>query len=262
MNPIALEAQVVRELDPTAVIQAAAVAGYDHAGVWIDVARWTAQTTRDVRSAFAQTGVRPLDAEVLLIRGEVTDDQRRLLDIAGEIGVPHVLAVSFLPDPAHSAAVLAALKEHASHAGTALILEFGRFTTIATPTDALAIVTEAGAGIGILADPIHLARAGCTPADLALLPAEVLPFAQLCDAGPPPADLSAAGLLEEARFHRRELGEGVLPLRDYVAALPPGIPLSNEVRSLEIERRWPDPVERATRLAQTLRRILKEWEES
>ena len=57
----------------------------------------------------------------------------------------------------------------------------------------------------------------------------LLPYAQICDAGPDmpgPADTPA--LIREARTGRLLPGEGVLPLAELVAALPEGLPLAIE----------------------------------
>lgn len=262
MNPIALEAQTLRELAPDAVIRAAARAGFAMAGVWIVPGAWTAATTRAVRGALADTGLQALDAEVIRIRTGVEPDHLRIIDIAAEVGAAHVVVVSFNPDRAATIAALAALAEYAAPTGVRPVFEFGPFSAIARVQDGLAIVEAAGDGVGLLPDPIHLERSGGTAADLARVPAARISYAQICDAGPPPLSNSQAALLEEARFHRLDLGTGLLPLTTYLATLPPGIPLSNETRSLALERRYPDPDDRAAALATTMRAWLHAQKET
>ncbi|HEX7782666.1 MAG TPA: TIM barrel protein [Sphingobium sp.] len=256
MHRIGLEAQVVRELEPCDVVRAAAEAGFDCAGVYIDLDRWVPAMTREVRNAFAQTGVAPLEAEVIRMGGAIGDRDRAIIDIAAEIGMPHLIVVGMDDDADRNADLLAHLAEIAGLAGVRPVLEFGAFTAIRNVDAALAAVSRADGQVDILADPIHLARSGGVPADLKRIPAALMPFAQICDAGPPPADVSAAGLLEEARHHRLDMGEGVLPLDDFYRALPPGIVLSNEVRSVAWERRYPDAFARARVLAANMRRWL------
>lgn len=260
-NPIAIEAQVLRELGPADVVRAAAEAGFAMSGVWIDSARWTAAMTREVRAAFADTGVAPLDAEVVRIAGGVEADQLRLIDIAGELGVPNVIAISLTPDAGRTEAALAALAEHGAPAGVRVAFEFGRFSAVATLAEALAVLDDAGPEVGLLPDPLHLHRSGGEPRDLTGVAPERIAFAQICDVGPAPNAPTREALLHEARHERRDLGGGVLPLADYVAALPPGVALSNEVRSLEVERRHPDPYKRAAALAANMRACLREWRE-
>lgn len=260
MNPISIEAMVLPELSPADLVRTAAAAGFDHSGIWIDPATWTAETSRTVRAAFADTGISCLEAEVIRIRGPVEDDHRRILDIAAEIGARFVIAISQIDDVAQAAAAYAELARHAANGGPRVALEFGRFSAVGSIDEAVAIADAAGSEIAILPDPIHLARSGGVPADLARIAPARLGFAQICDADPPPEDVSMANLLEEARNHRRAIGEGVLPLADYVAALPAALPLSIESRSDAIRARFPDPLERARFHAATLRRLLNEDE--
>ncbi|MDB5670882.1 MAG: sugar phosphate isomerase/epimerase [Alphaproteobacteria bacterium] len=260
INPLAIEAQVLRDLPADEVVHAAAAAGFDMAGIWIDPAIWTIAMTRRVRRAFRETGLVALDAEVVRITGgEIEDAQRRLIDIAAEIGARHVIAVSLTPDRAASAASLAALADHAAPAGIGIVIEFAPFSSIATVATAIDVATAAGPSVGILPDPIHLIRSGGRPADLATLPPERILFAQICDAGPGPEAPTADSLLWEARHDRYLLGEGTLPLAAYVAALPPGLILSDETRSLKIERLYPDPWRRAQAVGDRLRMSLRVW---
>lgn len=260
MRAIALEAQVVRDLSPPDVFHAAARAGFAMAGVWIDPSTWTAQMTRNVRSAIGATGVTALDAEVVRIGDDDDGDHDRLIDIAGEIGVRHVIIVSMARRPQQTIDRLADVAARAQGAGIVPVLEFGRFTTVTTLDMAFDIVKRCDVVVGILPDPLHLHRSGGVPADLALVPARYIPFAQICDAGPAPEPATREKLLWEARHDRRDLGDGLLPLADYVGALPRTIPLSNETRSLRVERAYPDPFDRATALAERMRAMLAIWD--
>jgi sugar phosphate isomerase/epimerase len=253
MNRIGLEAQVVRELSPGDVVRAASGACFDMAGVYIDPDVWTPATTQDVRAAFAQTGVAPLEAEVIRLGDLIGDRDQRTIEIAAEIGMPCLIVVAMSQDPDRSADLLAELATLSAAVGVQSVLEFGAFTAVPDVDAALAAVSRAEGRVGILPDPIHLARGGGLPADLARIPAALMPFAQICDAGNPPAVMTPESLLEEARHHRLDIGEGTLPLDAYYRALPAGIPLSNEVRSIAWEKRYPDPFERAQVLAANMR---------
>ena len=109
----------------------------------------------------------------------------------------------------------------------------------------------------LLIDPIHVDRSLTLPADLAHVPHELLPYAQFCDAPaarPDPADFGA--IITDAIDLREQCGEGALPLGAMYAALPPGIPLSIELRSKALRDGFPDPGERAKAVAQATRRWL------
>ena len=78
-------------------------------------------------------------------------------------------------------------------------------------------------------DPVHLIRSGGKPADLAGVDAKLLRYAQLSDGvlAPGEPDLTLLGRMPLGQ--RRLPGEGLLPLREILAALPRDIPLSVEV---------------------------------
>lgn len=63
-----------------------------------------------------------------------------------------------------------------------------------------------------------------------------------------PAETSQSGLFSDARDDRRLLGDGGLPVREYLGVLPEGIPLSLEIRSRRLRERYPDATERAARV--------------
>jgi sugar phosphate isomerase/epimerase len=259
MNPIGLAAQTIPGLDPVATVEIAAAAGFDMVGLTIEPATWQPATTVAVRHALAETGLIAIDAEVIRIRDRFTDAFAKLLDIAGAIGVRHALCVSFQPDRSATVETLAAIAAHAASVGVRPILEFGAFSAVARLQDALSIAA-AVPGLAILVDPLHLARSGGRPVDIRAAPLDVLPYAQFCDGGPEPDDISPAALLDEARLARWDIGTGTLPLRGVLDALPRGIALSNEVRSTALEHVWPDPLDHARHLAGTMRTWLAQQE--
>lgn len=85
--------------------------------------------------------------------------------------------------------------------------------------------------LGLMLDPLHLQRGASELGEVkGLSPAEVC-IAQLCDASAKaPADVDAA---TEARTMRRYPGEGELPLREFLAAIPASTEIELEVPALE-----------------------------
>ena len=173
-----------------------------------------------------------------------------LIDAAAQVGARNVLTVSRGLEPARFAERFAELCDHAAPAGISVVVEPTVLYSVRTLAEAQQVVARAGRPNGaILADNLHLDRAGGEPiAALGQLDPALLPYAQLCDAPAKPADRSRSGLFDDARDGRKLLGEGDLPVREFVAALPAGIPLSLEVRSRRLRERYPDATERATRV--------------
>ncbi len=258
-NPIALASGVLPEFGPLAIIEAARTAKFDMVGLWVELADWTAATMRDVRAALAATGLPLIDVEVVWIKPDSSlDDHKRTLDIGAELGAKNLLCVSSDPDMAATAAKLGALCRHAEASGVRVALEFGIFTAVKSLAQARAIIDMVNHPLAaILIDPIHVDRSGTTVADIAALPPHLLPYAQFCDAPaerPDPADFNA--VITDAIDLRRQCGEGGLPLAALFAALPPGIPLSIELRSKALREAFPDAGARAKAVADATRKWL------
>lgn len=244
---------IMPEATPVQLVEAAAHAGFDFGGMWIEMDQWTDATTRDVKAALAATGLALLDIEVVWIQpGPLDPAHRRIVDVGKELGARNVLCVSSDPDTSATCDKLAALMEHAG-SDIRINLEFGLFTEVKTIGQAAAILREIDslAG-GILIDALHWARSGGTLADIAALPSEWLSYAQLCDAPMPGADpADGEAILVEAIDGRMPLGQGGLDLAGLLGALPDGLPIGIEERSKALRDGFPDLNARAAELMRT-----------
>ena len=262
-GPLSLAAGVLPDFEPPEVVSAAAAAGFGLVGVWFDSETWSAARAREVRRRLDDTGVEVLDMEPIFVTPE-GDCGFELIDAAAEVGARNVLTVSRGLDPARFAHRFAELCDHAAPAGITVVVEPTVLYSVTTLAEAQQVVTLAGRPNGaILPDNLHLDRAGGEPiAALGRLDPALLPYAQLCDAPAKPAEVSRSGLFDDARDGRRLLGDGGLPVREYLAALPAGIPLSLEIRSRRLRDHYPDATERAARVHDNARRFLAGSEDS
>ena len=256
MNPLSLASGILPEFGPVEIVQAAAFAGFDAVGLWVEPADWTAATTRAVRAALAETGLPVLDVEVAWLKpGAELADHRRIIDIGADVGARNLLCVSSDPDMTATADWLAALCRHAEGSGMRIALEFGVFTAVKNLAMALAVLdTVAHPLRSLLIDPIHVDRSASPIADIAALDPALLPYAQFCDASgdrPDPADFDA--VIIDAIDLREQCGAGALPLAELYRALPQDIPLSIELRSRALRERFADPGERARAVADATR---------
>ena len=96
--------------------------------------------------------------------------------------------------------------------------------TLATARELVEQVNRPNAGL--LIDSMHLFRSGASAADLAALPDGLVLYAQLCDV---PLVSKFEDYSFEARFARLAPGDGELPLRDFVKALPADVVIGLEV---------------------------------
>ncbi|PZN95796.1 MAG: sugar phosphate isomerase/epimerase [Alphaproteobacteria bacterium] len=257
-NPIALASGVLPEFTPQVTARAAVSAGYDAVGLWVEPGEWTPATTAEVRAILADSALPVLDVEVVWLQpGPLDERHLGIIDVGRAVGAANVLVVSSDPDDAGTAAKLAALCAHAG-SDIRIALEFGIFTAVKTIGQAAAILAQVDhPAAALLVDPIHLARSGGTPGDVAALPRQLLAYAQFCDAGPLAYDLAdAKAVITEAIDGRLLPGEGILPLGALLSALPAALPLSIELRSKALRDGYPDPNDRAAALARATRGFL------
>jgi sugar phosphate isomerase/epimerase len=109
-------------------------------------------------------------------------------------------------------------------------LEFAIYTGVRTLADAARMIARSErTNASVLIDALHWSRSGGVLADVATVDPSRLRYAQLCDASadmPGPTD--TARLIAEARTGRLLPGDGVLPLRELISALPIDTPLAIE----------------------------------
>ena len=258
---ISLASGVMPDFAPQELIYAAAEAGFTAAGIWCDINTWNPQRSTAVSQALAETGLCPLDLEVVWLQpGEPDSAHDAMLDIALELGVHNVLCVSSEPDEAQTRRRFEHLCRRAEAGALRVVLEFLAITQIKSLHQALAVVTDVGhpAG-GILVDTLHLQRTGGNAADLRAIDARLLPYLQLCDATDSLVDDSPEGLIEDALFLRRLPGEGELQLHEMLRQFDSLLPLSLEIRSRSLMQEYQNnPVERAKAVYAATQRFLQQ----
>jgi sugar phosphate isomerase/epimerase len=241
---LSLSPLTVLPCSPLEQIDAAHAAGFDAVGLRLlpvmdsDMEVLSdAGLRRLISQRLASTGLQVLDVEVARV-GPDTDvsSLAAVLEYAGDLGARHLALTSVgleEYDPAREDRVVAKLRdlcEMAERHRIKPMLEFMVYRGIGTIHDAARVVRSVGhPGLGICVDALHLARSGGSPADVAAMDPGLIHCAQLCDApavAPPPEALPI-----EARSGRMFPGEGQLPLRALLDALPRGVPISVEVPS-------------------------------
>ena len=246
LPPLCMASGIMPEATPLQLVEAAARAGFDYGGMW---------TTRQVKAALRDTGLPLIDIEVVWIKpGPPDPDHLRLVDVGMELGARNVLCVSSDPDDGATRDKLAMLAERAGDA-IRINLEFGIFTEVKTIGQASAILRAIDhPAMGLLIDALHWRRSGGTLADVAAVPPAWLSYVQLCDAPDPGADpADSDAILTEAIDGRVALGAGRLPIGALLEAIPPGLPVAVEERSIALREGWPDLNERAAQMLATTR---------
>ena len=256
---VSLAAGVSPELadDPAALVTAAAEAGWPAVGIWYDPATWNETTTREVRSRLDDTGLIPVDVEVIRM-GPDGDHGDAIVDAAAELGAANVLAISSFDDPGQTADRLSQLCERAEPGGVRVCLEFMRFTTVRNLADAIEVVGRTGhRTAGILIDLLHVVRSGTAFDEIAAADPHLFPYVQWCDGPAEPAGWSTREIITDALDARSAPGEGGLDAMAFERLFAPDVPFSMEVRSKALRDGFPDHTQRAAHLLAATRRALE-----
>jgi sugar phosphate isomerase/epimerase len=236
---ISLAHLTVLDATPPELVSVAAVAGFRSVGI-----RLTATPSvgvppydmlgdtpmlRETRARLADTGVSVLDVEFLRFEPELPAGvPEGFLEAGARLGARYVLVMSAEPLEARTLERFGDLCDRAAQYNLHVCLEFAVYTGVRRLADAVRLVRASGrSNASVLLDALHFSRSGGLPSHLAGVEASLLRYAQICDAAPGMPTL-APDLIREARTGRLLPGEGVLPLRELVAALPADIPLAVE----------------------------------
>jgi sugar phosphate isomerase/epimerase len=216
-----------------------------------------AATRGDLLAAMHRRGVRITLGDGFLVLPE--SDMHSLapdLDALAELGAARINTVSLDPDLGRSFDQFAALTELAAERNIETLLEPVPGLTVGDLPTALAALAHVGRpDFRLLIDTMHLVRSGSTAADLAAVDPARIGYAQLNDTTLRPV---LANYLEEAMFERMVPGEGELPLRDLLAALPADVTIEIEVPRRSLALAGVSPVDRLRPCVAAARRLLSE----
>lgn len=207
---------------------------------------------REVKAALCDTGLAvSLGEGFRVLPGQDIADQAGALDIMAELGAQHINGGTMDPDMDRSFDQLALLAELTSVRGMGLSLEFSPSNAINTLAKAVAAVEHVGVGrCDLLIDAMHFFRCGAGVQDLAGLDPALIGYAQLCDV---PLLADGDNYMREAMFKRRVPGEGELPLRAWLSALPENIWIGLEVPTIDDLRSGLGPRDHAARVVAAAR---------
>jgi len=178
------------------------------------------------------------------------------LDVLAELGVPRINVVSLDPDLRRTFDQFAALTELGAQRNIETDVEPVPGLTIGDLPTALVALDDVGRpDFRLLIDTMHLVRSGSSAADLSALDPQHIGYAQLNDTTLQPR---IDNYMEEAMYERMVPGEGELPLRDILAALPPDIVIELEVPRRSLALAGVSPIDRLRPCVDAARRLLAE----
>jgi sugar phosphate isomerase/epimerase len=216
------------------------------------------------------TGVRVLAVEVFRIGpGTRPGEYEGAFEAGARLGARYATVNSDDPDIERASETFAALTAEAREYGLRTLIEPIVYTEVSNLDEAIYVAERSGGG-GILLDSLHFQRYGGQLEQLRSLDPGLLSYVQLCDAplAPPsglprplrlPRGQSTDGtdLQLESRAMRLLPGDGELPLAEFLAALPAGIPVSVEAPVMSL-RATLTPVEFARRAREAVANVVPE----
>jgi len=254
----------VLDAHPLELVDAAVAGGFDAIGLRIVPPMRTdaivpvigdEDLLRRLERRLAETGIEILDVEAIWLGPDSdVDALEPALAVGQRLGAQNVLVVGNDPDAARVIDNFAALAERAARYRLKLGLEFIPYCRTSTLSQAQAVVKASGQpNAGVLVDALHLIRSGGSVDDLRKVEPAAILYGQICDAHAERPQTPEA-LRHEARGGRLYPGQGHLPLREILEALPRGLPLG-------VEAPCPDygqlpPAERARICGAATRRLL------
>jgi sugar phosphate isomerase/epimerase len=264
VRPLGIAHFTVLEVAPPDLVTLAAGAGYSSVGLRLYPAFPGAPyyelppgslALRDMRRRLDTEAIQVYDIEFVTIDADfVPQSLAYILESAQYLGAKRISVCGADPEPSRMTRNFRALCDLAADFGMGVDLEFMAWRQVNNLSEAVHIVEAAGrSNGGVLVDALHLARTGGSPSDLTGIPRELIQSVQICDASAH-SPTSEAEIIQEARSGRLAPGEGVLPLRELLAELPPEVRLSVEAPS-----RSKDPAEqRAQHIYNATLRLLTE----
>ena len=238
MHKLFIAPTSLQDSAPIEYIEATAAAGYDGLGLrvhrspglpFFPVAGNTTLLA-EMRSRIADAGLTVLDLYSFYIRPE-TDiaEFAPSMELGATFGAKYATVMGDDADWSRQRDKFIATCDLAKTFGLTCSLEFAVIRPLATMPQTVQLIAESKRHAVICLDPLHLARSGGTPADVKALDPKFFPYAQLSDGNVGPGEPNPA-MFGKLDFGMRALpGDGTLPLREILAALPRDIPLSVEL---------------------------------
>ena len=238
-NQIALSPPTLPDTPPIEYVEAAAAAGYDAVG--LRLARsplfpyhpivGDARLIRELKLVLASSGLSVLDVLSFYLQPDTDLDAfAPALGLGAELGARYALVAGDDADWARLRDRTGRFCDMAAGFGIGAALEFAVIRPLATLSQALRLLSELGRKNGVIClDPLNFIRGGGSAALLRGLDPRLFPYAQISDGVLEPGEPDLTKLGRMSPSQRRMPGDGSLPLRHILDALPAGLPLSVEI---------------------------------
>jgi sugar phosphate isomerase/epimerase len=266
MNKLILAPTTLPDAAPLDYIQAAAAAKFDGVGLRLNQSPGLpfhpvvgdAPLIRAMRQALDDTGLEVLDILSFYIQPDMDlEEYSAALELGASLGARYAVTIGDDSDWNRMRDNFGHFCNEAARFGLTAAIECAVMRPLHSLKLATRMIAECGhANAVICLDPLNHVRAGGTAADLKALDPKLFPYTQFTDGVMDPGEpyLDKLGTSAVGPNQRRLPGEGNVPLRELLAALPPGLPLSVEA---PLEKNvGKSPRDWAKLVAETSRRFL------
>jgi sugar phosphate isomerase/epimerase len=239
LKALSLDILTVMGMAPAAHIRLAAKLGCRYIGMQVTpaaraaelYANWSLRNNpglmREVKAALLENGVSiRLGEGFLLLPKTEMHDLETDLDLLADAGADRANICILDEERSRAWDRVGAFAELSAARGMRPLIEFVPTLAVGDLTTALHVIRYVGrADLGLVIDTMHLFRSGATVADVAALDPSLIGYVQISD-----VPWTGAGTYaEEACFNRRCPGDGDLPLKDLMRALPGDVPIGIEI---------------------------------
>ncbi len=266
MSILSLGPSTLFNASPIETINAAAAGGFDAVGIRVTgrkhgdgsvAVTGNAALIRELRRRRDDTEIAITHVTTYWVTPELTlAEFLPVIDTAAELGAGMIVVNCGYDDEARFVSFMAAYCEAAAQSRLKLMLEFMPFSGAKTLEQGVRMIEKTGQpNLGLMVDPLHLARSGSVPADLKKVDPGLIYMVQLCDA--PLEKRVDLELRVEALTDRLYPGEGGLPLHELLDAVPPDVQIDVEAPHQSHARLAPDEQGRMT--GEACRRFLDDY---
>lgn len=162
--------------------------------------------------------------------GTKMSDFTASLALGAELGGQYIMVMGNDPEFNRMRDNFGLFCDHAAQFGLAPTIEFVPTRPLCTMALTVRMIEEAGRDRGtVCLDPMHFMRTGGTGAEIKSYGAKYFPYTQINDGVLFPGEPNPADFGKMRQGERKMLGEGDVPLEEYLDALPQGLPLSVEI---------------------------------
>jgi sugar phosphate isomerase/epimerase len=263
MRPLALHQMNALEVSAAELVSIAHEVGCERVCVFVHVPRHdvpfdavTPAMVGELRARMAATGVAVANVEFFPLGEDVEIESFRApFELGAELGAERIVTLVDDPVQARAAENLARVSDLAAEYDMQVGLEFMPMTpgctSIHEAAELIRLADRPNAGFAV--DCLHLVRSGGSAEDVAMLPAELFGYAQICDG----RDLELRSDYFVETFERVVPGDGVFPITEIFNALPAWTPVEVEVPSFMAAQRGVPPLERVQRAVTAARAVLE-----